>query len=327
MPSVHPLPDAAFDESAYLSANPDVAAAVRAGQFKSGRHHFEVCGAAEGRAVTRSVTGPSPSDNPPTQAGEVVFQNPFLRFEQRAPSDQTAVDLFRDRWACNLEPLIGVSGTGAALLFTHDRRPDQAAAAVGQQGRFSGFNVLELGPLEAAHTYLLEKLDAASIIAIESNAEAYLKCLIVKEVLGLKRSRFLFGDIVEYLSTIGKRFDLIFCSGVLYHMADPLIPIRLICDLTDRCFVWTHYYDVDRHPVPFSAQFRSDSGFSATYWSHTYGDRSSQFWGGNQQTAVWLEREDLLAAFQHFGLSDTTVIHDDVNHPSGPAITFTACRK
>ncbi len=36
-------------------------------------------------------------------------------------------------------------------------------------------NILELGPLEGAHTYQLR------ILAIEANAEAFLKCLVVKE--------------------------------------------------------------------------------------------------------------------------------------------------
>jgi SAM-dependent methyltransferase len=38
-----------FDENAYLAANPDVDAAVRGGNFKSGRHHFECFGHKEGR--------------------------------------------------------------------------------------------------------------------------------------------------------------------------------------------------------------------------------------------------------------------------------------
>lgn len=41
--------NATFEESAYLAANPDVAAAVAAGAFRSGRRHFEKHGRAEGR--------------------------------------------------------------------------------------------------------------------------------------------------------------------------------------------------------------------------------------------------------------------------------------
>jgi SAM-dependent methyltransferase len=43
-----------FDEQAYLEANPDVAAAVAAGQFASGAQHYEVAGRAEGRGFVRT---------------------------------------------------------------------------------------------------------------------------------------------------------------------------------------------------------------------------------------------------------------------------------
>ena len=42
-----------FDERAYLDANPDVAAAVAAGQFASGAQHYEMTGRAEGRGFVR----------------------------------------------------------------------------------------------------------------------------------------------------------------------------------------------------------------------------------------------------------------------------------
>jgi len=45
--------DGGFDEAAYLDANPDVAAAVAAGQFASGWEHYEVAGRAEGRGFVR----------------------------------------------------------------------------------------------------------------------------------------------------------------------------------------------------------------------------------------------------------------------------------
>lgn len=38
-----------FNEADYLAANPDVAAAVAAGQLKSGREHYEKFGKIEGR--------------------------------------------------------------------------------------------------------------------------------------------------------------------------------------------------------------------------------------------------------------------------------------
>lgn len=43
--------DQNFDESAYLLANPDVAAAVNKGHFKSGRQHFDIFGKKEQRSL------------------------------------------------------------------------------------------------------------------------------------------------------------------------------------------------------------------------------------------------------------------------------------
>ncbi len=47
--------EANFDEASYLRGNPDVAAAVRVGQFESGRHHFDTFGKQEGRRLSLKV--------------------------------------------------------------------------------------------------------------------------------------------------------------------------------------------------------------------------------------------------------------------------------
>lgn len=250
----------------------------------------------------------------------------LAKFEGRAPSAQTAVDVFRGRWASDLRPLLGVEGTGSNLLFTQDPRPEQAATAFGRSD-FLGFDILEIGPLEAAHTWVLEKLGARTVTCVESSVEAWLKCLVVKEVLGLDRSKFLLGDVAAYLHEGPRRFDLVFASGVLYHMADPVTLIRAIADATDRCFVWTHVWHEARHPKPFQPAVVEREGIRVTYWSHRYGEKTTGgFWGGLADTAAWMTREDMLAAFTACGLSDIRVIEDNPDHPNGPALTFTARR-
>lgn len=249
----------------------------------------------------------------------------LVRFENRAPSAQTAVDVFRGRWACDLHPLLGVDGTGLNLLFTQDRRPEIAATALGRDD-YAGLHVLEIGPLEAAHTYRLEQMGAESITCVESSVEAWLKCLVVKEVLGLTRSTFHLGDIIGFLEGNRRHFDLVYCSGVLYHMADPVELIRHIADAADSCFVWTHVYDPERHPVPFAAEPVERLGIQVDYWTHHYGSKAANYWGGIDPTAAWLTREDLLRAFTASSLSNINFIEDQLDHPNGPAIMFTASR-
>lgn len=252
-------------------------------------------------------------------------QRPFLRFEQRGPSPQTAIDLFRHRWAGNLNSLLGVDGTGS-VPFEQDDRPFKAARSLGDKERLEGFSVLELGPLEGAHSYGLERLGAHSIIAVESNGEAYLKCLVVKELLNLQRTNYLFGDVVEFLDSNSARFDLVFCSGILYHMVDPLRLIEAICAVTDRCFVWTHYYDPGNKTREFAPSDARVGDFSATYWTHEYGSRSGLFWGGNKSKAVWLERDTIFQAFAHFGLTEVCLVEEHPDHVNGPSITMAVRR-
>lgn len=315
-----------FDEAAYLQANPDVALAVEAGAFSSGWQHFRSYGQSEGRSLSapelpRETLAPVSSND---ESRETAPQ--WLGFELRAPSAQTAIDIFRGRWASDLSNILGVSGTGSVPLFEQDDRPAQAARLLGRNGRFDGTDILELGPLEGGHTYQLEQLGSASVTAVEANTEAFLKCLVVKEICQLRRSHFLLGDIVEYLEATSHRFDVVFCSGVLYHMPDPLRLIQNIARVTDRCFIWTHYYAADMHNLNHEPRERTLNGFSATYWSHTYGDKAKAFWGGNQQTAAWLERASLLDAFRHVGLAKIDVVRDDLKFKNGPNIAFCASR-
>ena len=148
----------------------------------------------------------------------------FEKFELRYPAHQNGVDLFAGKWASDLGKVRSIIGTGAIDLFVADTRPAIAAAALGDEtGRLDGMRVLELGPLEAGHSYQLENLGAEYLLGIEANAEAYLKCLIVKEMLNLQKCHFLLGDVENFLKKTDKTFDMVFCSGILYHMQDPLI--------------------------------------------------------------------------------------------------------
>ena len=249
------------------------------------------------------------------------------RFERRAPSAQNAVDIFPGRWASDLGKVCGVTGAGSASVFS-DARVKMAADALGRGGQFDGKRILELGPLEGAHTYQLEQLGAERVIAVESNTEAYLKCLVVKELLGLKNCRFLCGDAVAYLEETTEHFDLIFCSGVLYHMADPVGLIKLICERASSSFVWTHYQSDEaikknvRQPRPIVSD-----GFEATYYEHAYPDiNNGRFWGGNTPVAAWMTQGHIVGAFRHFGFGSSIILQDHPDHPNGGAFSLAAWR-
>ena len=253
----------------------------------------------------------------------------FQKFEQRPPSPQNAIDIFAGRWASGLEDVCpGVMAPGPNF-FTGDKRPDFVANFFGRDGRLDGMSVLELGPLEAHHTYRLEKFGAGPILAIESNVEAFLKCLIVKEVLGLN-ARFVLGDFTEFLKGTSDKFDLVISSGVLYHMPDPILVIELIAGVTDRCFVWTHYYDENHYTGPPLREIANPRYPEIKMYSNANDEETmhtGRWWGGNKGSYSYLRRADLLGAFARAGLSSIEVFDETPSPADVAAITFAAYRK
>ena len=251
------------------------------------------------------------------------------KFERRPPDHRNAIELFEGRWATDLS-ILNPAWPGGISPLLEDSRLSKAARYLGSSSqRFDGISVLELGPLEGAHTWQLERLGAERILAIEANTDAYLKCLIMKEVLGLKRATFMLGDFSPYLAETDDRFDLVFCSGVLYHMEYPLRLILDIARVGERCFVWTHYYD-NTHPkcshrVSTSAAL---DGYSAPHFAAPYRDRAQpQFWGGNKSSSSWMTRGDIIAAFRHFGFERVETFDDDPNHINGPSFSLAASKR
>jgi hypothetical protein len=251
------------------------------------------------------------------------------KFERRFPSHQNAIDIFQGRWASKIEEVCPGLTSGPGPYFNEDRRPLIAAQYLGSiPGSLHDMSILELGPLEGAHTYQLAKLGADSILAIETNSEAFLKCLVVKEILQTPRCQFLLGDCLKFLQESSDQFDMIFCSGVLYHMENPFELIKAISARTDRVFLWTHYCDPkirvepERKPKPVVCD-----GLKLIFYEHDYGNTQfGRFWGGNKSIASWLDREDIERCFRHFGY-DLTVHEDNGAHEGGPCLTATALRR
>ena len=249
-----------------------------------------------------------------------------------APSDQNAIDLFKGEWASKFPPPFGHLETGGVPLFQDTR----IVWALDKLGGVRGESVLELGPLEGAHAYMMEQAGAASVVAIEANTRAYLKCLITKEVMGLKRTRFLCGDFMPYLEASHEQFDLLIAAGVLYHMKDPVRLLQLVGQHTRRTHIWTHYYDADLlAPQPnLSQRFTSPvettdvNGLTVQLHRQNYMESlaSKTYCGGGQDYSVWLTRDGLLGTLRAVGFNQIETSFDQPDHPHGPAIALVASK-
>lgn len=241
------------------------------------------------------------------------------------------MDIFRGEWASKLPPPLESATHASTELFDDPR----VSWVIERLGGVEDMRVLELGPLECGHTYMLQRRGAREIVAVEAHQRAYLRCLVVKELLGLDRARLVHGDFVGYLKQTDDRFDLCFASGVLYHMTNPVELLGLIAEASPRAFIWTHYHDPAgaRHSRRFrrramGARRASRDGFEHVLHRRRYGYSlfSAGFCGGGARVTNWLSREDLMGALRHYGFSRIEVAFDQVDHPNGPALALLAER-
>jgi hypothetical protein len=249
------------------------------------------------------------------------------------PNPQNALDIFPGQWTSKLPAPWDSLNAGPLPLF-EDIKIDWA---IEQFGGIQGKSVCELGPLEGGNSYMLERAGAKSVLAIEANTRAFLRCLIVKEILGLKKVQFMCGDFRPFLQSNQQAFDVILASGVLYHMTDPM---RLLFDISrhaPQCYLWTHYFEPDfiasnqvlRGRLGPAQQMELD-GFRYVQHRHNYSQTQLScqgFCGGTHQFSTWLPRDTILSALRYFGFTDIRIAFDQPDHPNGPSLAVVAQRK
>ncbi len=247
------------------------------------------------------------------------------------PSDQNALDIFEGDWSSRLPERWSNLKAGNAALFEDPR----VEWAIRELGGVDGKKVLELGPLEGGHSYMLEKAGAGQVCAVEGNTRAYLRCLISKEILQLKRVRYLCGDFGKYLKMTAETFDIVFASGVLYHQIDPMQLISDIANISPAVFIWTHYFQADlvaanpgiAHRIGGPAAERLDGLEYAKYqYSYENALEWGGFCGGSQPVCYWMSREDILAGLRHFGFRNISIGFEAPDHPNGPSFALVAKR-
>ena len=253
------------------------------------------------------------------QLSKMLGSSADTGYESSAPSKRSAVALFRGEWVSQLPD--GLGG-GSVPLFS-DERIDW----LGRQVDFKGLSVLELGPLEGGHSYMLERFGAGRIVAIEANRRAYLRCLVIKEIFGLRRVEFLCGDFVEYLRQTDETFDLCLASGVLYHMRKPDEMLRLAARASDRLYLWTHYYDADligANPQ-VAAHFPSTQGPPFRF-EYRESRETATFCGSGGRHSNWLDRATIIALLRELGFDRLEFAFEEPGHQHGPAVAILAHR-
>ena len=221
-----------------------------------------------------------------------------------------------------------------------DSRPAWAAAGI--PGGFHGKTVLELGPFEAYQTYRILHEGARRVVSVEANSVNFLKCLCVKEICNLGAAHFLFGDIVGYVRDCDERFDVVWASGVLYHLQDPIAFVEYLVRLAPVIYVWTHYFDAavmrdlqngqERHFLAEADIIRRCGGrdivlHARSYLLPDYETGIPMNWeGGVEQVTYWLSKDDIFWLFERAGMRIAAIESDNTNVNGLPAVGFSAMK-
>ena len=172
--------------------------------------------------------------------------------------------------------------------------------------------VAELSCFEGNHTIKLSR-GCGKLVVFEGRQENIDQAKWVTcDVLGRKNVEFILAD----LDSIGLQdhgaFGAVYCSGLLYHLADPIRLVEQISLVTSRVFVWTHY----AKPNQCNDRYRGLSVMSGTE-----GPGKLSALAGTK--SVRMQLHDLLFAFRACGFNHQTV-HQQDNNDSRPSVLFSA---
>jgi len=271
-----------------------------------------------GKAARRST-------QPPAATAVATGAGILDAYCMEKPGPQQVLDIFRGEWSSAMPSASGLkTSPGQAALF-EDARVTWAAS---QCGGVRGSRILELGPLEGGHSYMFEKAGAAAVLAVEANVRSFLKCLCVKQIFNLSHVDFVLGDCMAFMEQDAGAWDMVFASGILYHMKEPARFLSLLPRMAPRLFLWTHYFDesIIRGTPALAHKFGKVEEATIDDYRYQFVEQSykealgwSGFCGGSAETSLWLTRHSILGLLEHLGYRTIEVSFEALDHPNGPA--------
>ena len=173
--------------------------------------------------------------------------------------------------------------------------------------------ILEVGPCEGAHTVMLAE-QATKVVAVEGRETNLQRAELVRRLLGVRNAEFVHGNLETMdLAALGQ-FDAVFCSGLLCHLPEPWKLIEQLPRIAPKLFIWTVYAD------DASADVVQDGRRGRL---HVEGGLDEPV-SGLSPTAFWLTLGSLLQVLTASGYNSVQILHHDLAHPIGPAVTLGA---
>jgi SAM-dependent methyltransferase len=209
-------------------------------------------------------------------------------------------------------------GTQTALGLPFVRESAVCRAAVRElerkfgTGSHEGITIADLGSLEGGYAVEFAQ-HGYDVTGVEARAENYEGATWLQETLAWPNLHFIQGDVREVLAD--RQFDVVFCSGLLYHLDKPVFFLKQIGAATRKMLILnTHYSLEGGHPEnvhhPDSRCEYGDFEHEGRK-GHWYYEEDSRWASFVNRSSFWLRKEDLVLSLREdAGFNRVTEIED-----------------
>ena len=205
---------------------------------------------------------------------------------------------------------IGGKEYGGNFDAMRDTRIDQFFGAFPEPKR-----ILELGSLEGGHTFsLASRPPVEHVLGVEGRQPNVERARFVQQLLKVTNAEFVTANLeATDLASLGE-FDVVFCSGLLYHLPEPWKLVEQISQVSPNLFMWTHYAAEE------DVTTTTNGLKGLTYKELGLADPLS----GMSPDSFWPTLDGLQDMLREHGFKQIDLIEDVPSHPQGPAITLAA---
>ncbi len=175
--------------------------------------------------------------------------------------------------------------------------------------------ILDLGSLEGGQTFALARHPGVErVLGVDARGANIEKARFAQGLLNVSNVEFTEADLEEVDLTSFGKFDAIFCSGLLYHLPEPWRLVQQTRQIASNFFIWTHYADDLQAEVTIH-------GLKGLY--HVEGGFNEPL-SGMSAKSFWLTLGSLVKVLTESGFNAIRIMHNQLKHPNGPAITLAA---
>jgi hypothetical protein len=190
---------------------------------------------------------------------------------------------------------------------------------------FADKTVLEVGPLEGGNTIIIEKLRARTITAVEGHLENYIRCCVVKNLMGLRNTTFVFDDAMNVTPEKYGTFDIALIAGLLYHLDRPHIFLRQLGRMANQLVVSTHFADAES---PSRDSEESELAVDkSVYRGKLFNEGGAGPNSGLQAWSFWPYKDDLVRMIQDAGYGRIRILREMTDRPTGYRLMYLIAAK